>query len=245
MNTQHKSTDSRLIIGIILILLGGILMMNTMGLMEWPVSYYIFSWKTLLILIGLVLITNKQRKTTGMVLIGLGVLFWIPSVFDVDIRLHQIFWPMVLIGAGIVVISRRGNVPRQKGWNKEHWKNNFGGDATYSEDYINDVSIFGGGKKNVESKNFRGGNLTSVFGGSEINMVSADMSPEGCIIDVFTLFGGSTLIVPNNWKIQIDAVSILGGLNDKRRVMPSEMDSDKTLIIKGMVILGGIEIKSY
>jgi len=245
MNAQHKSTDSRLIIGIILILLGGILMMNTMGLMEWPVSYYIFSWKTLLILIGLVLITNKQRKTTGMVLIGLGVLFWIPSVFDVDIRLHQIFWPVVLIGAGIVIISRRGNVPGQKSWNKEHWKNSFGGDTTYSEDYINDVSIFGGGKKNVESKNFRGGNLTSVFGGSEINMVSADMSPEGCIIDVFTLFGGSTLIVPNNWKIQIDAVSILGGLNDKRRVMPSEMDSDKTLIIKGMVILGGIEIKSY
>ncbi len=245
MDTQHKSTDSRLIIGIILILLGGILMMNTMGLMDWSVSYYIFSWKTLLILIGLVLLANKQRKTTGAVLVGLGVLFWIPSIFDIDIRLHQVFWPAVLIGAGIVVISRRGNISGQKSWNKEHWKQNFGGDAIYSDEYINDISIFGGGKKNVESKNFKGGNLTAVFGGSEINMVRTEMASEGSVIDVFTMFGGTTLIVPNNWKIQIDAVSILGGLNDKRRVMPSEIDAEKTLVIKGMVILGGIEIKSY
>ncbi len=242
---NEKPTDSRLIIGLILIALGAVLMFNTMGLVDWPVSTYIFSWKTLLILIGIVLITNKQRKVAGTILIILGVTFWIPSVFNVDVRFHQVFWPLVLIGIGILIISRRGNIPGKSNFDAKKWKHHFKDHQTYHDDFINDVSIFGGGLKKVDSKNFKGGNLTSVFGGSEINMANAEMDVTGCVIDVFTLFGGTTLIVPHTWKIQIDAISVLGGFNDKRRVASSEIDKSKTLVIKGIVMFGGIEIKSY
>jgi len=242
---EQKTTDSRLIIGIILIVFGGLLMLNTLEIVTWPIRHYFFNWKTILIVIGLVLIGNKQRKVSGIILISLGVAFWLPSIFNVNIRFHQVFWPMLLIGLGVVVISKRGNLPATKGWNKEKWKGNFGGTMNYQDDYINDVSIFGGGHKIVESKNFKGGNLTSVFGGSEINMVNAEMASDGSVLDVFTLFGGTTLIVPNDWKVQTDAVSILGGFNDKRRVASSEVDPSKILVIKGLVMLGGIEIKSY
>lgn len=242
---QKKPTDSRLIIGIILIVLGAALMLNTMEMIDWPVNRYIFSWKTLLILIGIVLINNKQRKVAGTILIVLGVSFWIPSIFDVNIYFHQVFWPMVLIGVGVLMISRRGNISDKSNFDKDKWKNHFGGATTYQDDFINDISIFGGGHKKVDSKNFKGGNLTSVFGGSEINMIGAKIDVNGCVIDVFTLFGGTTLIIPNNWKIQIDAISVLGGFNDKRRVSTSELDKSKTLVIKGLVMLGGIEIKSY
>jgi len=220
-------------------------MLNTLEIVTWPIRHYFFNWKTILIVIGLVLIGNKQRKVSGIILISLGVAFWLPSIFNVNIRFHQVFWPMLLIGLGVVVISKRGNLPATKGWNKEKWKGNFGGTMNYQDDYINDVSIFGGGHKIVESKNFKGGNLTSVFGGSEINMVNAEMASDGSVLDVFTLFGGTTLIVPNDWKVQTDAVSILGGFNDKRRVASSEVDPSKILVIKGLVMLGGIEIKSY
>lgn len=242
---ENKTTDSRLVLGILLIVLGGLLMAGTFGIIDWNFSYYIFSWKTLLILIGIVLITNKQRKVAGTILIALGVFFWIPYIFDVNVHLRQVFWPMVLIGIGVLIISRRGNVPFKHGWDKEKWKQNFGGHTDYKDDYINDLSIFGGGHKSVQSENFKGGNLTSVFGGSEINMKNAKISPGGCVLDVFTVFGGTTLIIPNDWKLQIDAVSILGGFNDKRRVASSEIDQNKVLVIKGVVMLGGIEVKSY
>jgi hypothetical protein len=75
--------------------------------------------------------------------------------------------------------------------------------------------------------------------------VNAEMSDEGCVLDLFTLFGGTQLIVPADWKIESDVVSLLGGFNDKRRMVKSEMDPSKTLLIKGVVILGGVEIKSY
>lgn len=242
---ENKTTDSRLVIGILLIVLGGLLMAGTFGIIDWNFSYYIFSWKTLLILIGVVLITNKQRKVAGTILIVLGITFWVPALFDINVRFHQVFWPMILIGVGILIISRRGNVPMTHGWDKEKWKQNFGGHTDYQDDYINDISIFGGGHKSVQSENFKGGNLTSVFGGSEISMKNANISSDGCVLDVFTVFGGTTLIVPNDWKLQIDAVSILGGFNDKRRVASSEIDQNKVLVIKGLVMLGGIEVKSY
>ena len=243
---ENKTTDSRLIIGIILIVLGGLLMLNTFGLVDWSLSYYIFSWKTLLIFIGVILVTNKQRKVAGTVLIVLGLAFWFPIIFGVNVRFHQVFWPLLLIGLGVVIIYRRGNLPGDNHRDKEPWKHPFSNNNTnYSNDFINDISIFGGGHKRVVSKNFKGGNLTSVFGGSEFNMLNTEMAEEGCVLDVFTLFGGTTLIVPNNWKIQIDAVSILGGLNDKRRVSGSEIDQSKVLVIKGVVMLGGIEIKSF
>jgi len=94
------------------------------------------------------------------------------------------------------------------------------------------------------SDNFRGGKLTNIFGGSDINLSKANPVPQGCIIDAVVIFGGSNLIVPDDWQVKTEAVSIFGGVSDKR-VMPAAFNPDKTLVIKGVVIFGGIEIKSY
>lgn len=104
------------------------------------------------------------------------------------------------------------------------------------------MSIFGGGDLNNSSDNFKGGRITAIFGGSEINLMSAIPSAEGSVIDVFLLFGGSTLIVPNDWQVKSEVSAIFGGLSDKR--LTSNIQ-DKQLIIKGLVLFGGLEIKSY
>ena len=44
------------------------------------------------------------------------------------------------------------------------------------DDYIDEVSIFGGAEKSISSQNFKGGKVTSVFGGSEIIFLSANLS---------------------------------------------------------------------
>jgi hypothetical protein len=58
------------------------------------------------------------------------------------------------------------------------------------------------------------------------------------------LFGGSNLIVPDDWKVKSEVVSILGGFSDKRLIVPNP-DTEKTLLVKGVVIFGGLELKSY
>jgi predicted membrane protein len=236
---QNNKSDSRMIIGILLIVLGVLFMFESMGLMELSIGKYVFSWKTFLIFLGLILFFNKKRKVSGIVLMSLGVSFWFPSLFGVDVRFHQVFLPLALIGVGALIVSKRGRVNRE-----EKFVDDENGEKVYESDVVNDLPIFGGAHKIIESKNFKGGTLTSVFGSTELNLVNAEMEKE-CIIDVFTLFGGTTLIIPNDWKVESDAVTILGGFNDKRRIVRSEVDPDKTLVIKGVVIFGGIEVKSY
>ncbi len=234
---ENKSTDRKLIIGIILMLAGGMLLLDTFNITQLPIRHYIFSWKTLLIGIGVVLLATKEKATAGYILIGLGVIFWLPSLLNYSIALSQIALPSVLIGIGVLVITRRGGHNRHK-----KSINNKAGD---SSDYIDDVSVLGGGTKIIQSKNFKGGDITAIFGGSEFSFKDAEMSEEGCTIDVFTMFGGSKLIIPDSWVVKSDMISIFGGFNDKRAIRPDDVEPAKVLYLKGAVIFGGIEIKSF
>ena len=236
---ENKSTDRKLIIGIILIIAGGFLLLDTFNLSDLPIRYYIFSWKTLLIGIGVVLLATRERAITGYILIGLGVIFWLPSLVNYSISLSQVFWPAILIGIGVIVLTKRG-----RGWHKSQNKVSSGNDQN-SNDYIEDVSILGGGTKIIQSNNFKGGDITAIFGGSEFVFKDAELSPDGCTIDVFTLFGGSKLIIPDNWVVKSDMFSIFGGFNDKRAIRPQETEYANVLNLKGAVIFGGIEIKSF
>jgi hypothetical protein len=115
-----------------------------------------------------------------------------------------------------------------------------------SADYIDSVTIFGGVKKNIFSKTFRGGELVTIFGGTDINLTQADV-PHPIILDITQIFGGAKLIVPPHWTIKSeDIVNIFGAVEDKRPIMPeNNYDPNKVLILKGTNIFGGIDIKSY
>lgn len=235
---EKKSTDRKLIIGIILMVAGALLLFDTFDITNLPIRYYIFSWKTLLIAIGVIILATKEKATIGYVLVGLGVIFWLPSLVNYSISLSQVFWPAILIGIGVLIITRRTHGKRQ------HQRMVEGNNNV--SDYLDDVSVLGGGTKIVQSKNFKGGDITAIFGGSEIVLKEAEISPEGCTIDVFTMFGGSKLIIPESWEVKSDIFSIFGGFNDKRTIKPDSSTENKSVLhLKGAVIFGGMEIKSY
>lgn len=238
---DRKSTDRRSIAAILLIVAGGILFLETFDIVDINLKHYIFSWKTLLIGIGLIIVASSQNKLPGYILMGIGVVFWIPSIFNYDIRLFQVFWPIVLIGIGLVILSRRNkHESLLKGG-----QSNRTADGTYQNDYIDDVSIFGGGVKRFSSSNLKGGNITAVFGGSEIDLTASQMSEEGTVVDTFTMFGGTKLIIPGSWQVRSEAMSLFGGFTDKRHIKPDTAVSEKVLLIKGVVLFGGVEIKNY
>lgn len=241
MENTPKGIDRRAIAGILLIVAGGLLLLDQLDLLSFNLRYYLISWKTLLIGIGIITISNRSNRTTGAILIGLGLLFWMPELLDYRVRFSTIFWPAILIGIGFVILTRR-----DKGENNGN-HHIFSGSKYPNEhpgDYIDELAIFGGGNTRITSDNFKGGKITAIFGGSDIEMKSAIPSPEGCVIDTFVLFGGSNLVVPEDWKVKSEVVSILGGYSDKR-MMTLDYDPQKTLILKGIVLFGGLELKSY
>ena len=62
------------------------------------------------------------------------------------------------------------------------------------------------------------------------------------MLEMICVFGGSTLIVPADWNVKVEMFSIFGGFEDKR--VTGQVDYNKTLILKGVAIFGGGEVKT-
>lgn len=112
-----------------------------------------------------------------------------------------------------------------------------------SEDYLKSTSVFSDVKKTIISKRFQGGEIVTICGGTDVNLVQADIQ-QPIVIDVFQLFAGTKIIVPAHWKIQSEVVSVFGEVDDRRFSQGTPYDDQKIVYIKGTSLFGGITIKN-
>jgi predicted membrane protein len=171
-----------------------------------------------------------------------------------DINLRPYIWPIILIAAGLFIIFRpKGR--RHCGFQRDddpdtqtnamttNQNEPFETTVNDGNDSVDIVAIFGGVKKNILSKSFRGGDIVAIMGGAEINLTQADFNGR-VSVDCFNMFGGTKLIIPADWEVQSDVVAIFGGVDDKRP--PSTNPApNKILYLEGTCLFGGLEIKSY
>jgi predicted membrane protein len=120
----------------------------------------------------------------------------------------------------------------------------FGGSTLKGDDYLDAVSIFGGVKKIILSKSFKGGEIVNIFGGAELNFIQADINGQ-VIIDITQIFGGTKIIVPANWQVVSDLAAVFASVDDKRMRSNTIGDGNKILVLKGVSIFAGVEIRSY
>ena len=179
-----------------------------------------------------------------LILVGTG--FLIGDLYP-EIPVKRYIWPLVLIGVGAFLIFRpKRNWDRLDDTGMKNDQEAFlTSEQTYTkDDVVDSTTIFGGSKKIIISKNFKGGDIVNVFGGTELDLTQADMNGQA-ILELTTVFGGTTLIIPSNWDIKSEAVMIFGGVEDKRKINASPDTPRKMLVIQGTVIFGGIDIKSF
>jgi predicted membrane protein len=232
---DHLS-NNRIITGVILVLAGLFLVIRNTGIFPNFIDQVIFSWPMLLVTIGLVItISSSGSKTSGVIVMAVGAFFLIPIIFRETFHMYNMFWPSIFIIIGIIFIFSR-----RHGWSPVT-------SATASgDDYIDFVHVFSGGERQIVSENFRGGKVSAVFGGSEIDLTKAKLAPGVSVLEIACVFGGTTIIVPDDWNVKIDVVPVLGGFGDSRKLSPGRIvDPTKQLIIKGAVVFGGGEVKSY
>jgi predicted membrane protein len=232
-SVRHHS--NRAVVGVVLVLVGLFLVMRNTGLFPDAIEDILFSWPMLLVTIGLVItISSGGEKTSGIIVMAVGAFFLIPHIFRETFDVN-IFWPSIFIIIGIVFIFSR-----RRGWNSVNTT------AQTGDDYIDYVHIFSGGERQVVTNNFRGGKVTAVFGGSEIDLTKSQLAPGVNELEIACVFGGTTIIVPSDWNVKIDVVPILGGFGDSRKLVSGmSADMNKQLVIKGAVVFGGGEVKSY
>jgi predicted membrane protein len=113
-----------------------------------------------------------------------------------------------------------------------------------ADDYLDAVSVFGGVKKTILSKNFKGGEVVNVFGGAELDFTQSNINGQ-VVIDITQIFGGVKIVVPSNWRVVPDLAAVFASVDDKRIRTTANVDSDKILILKGVSIFAGVDIRSY
>ncbi|PWK80320.1 cell wall-active antibiotic response 4TMS protein YvqF [Mucilaginibacter oryzae] len=112
------------------------------------------------------------------------------------------------------------------------------------DDYIDTVSIFGGVNKAILSKKFRGGDIVNIFGGAELDFTQADINGR-VVIDITQIFGGTKIIVPSNWQVVSDLAAVFASVDDKRIRSTASVGSEKVLVLTGVSIFAGVDIRSY
>lgn len=236
---RNPETSSRFLIGILLIVAGLILIIKKSSVLPEPLDYFIddiiFSWQMLLIAIGVITLVGSDNKTPGIVLISVGGFFLIPELFTDFFRSFNFFWPALFIVVGIVLLMNSNKIVKKLDYS-----------GANRADYIDNVNIFSGAERQVVTDNFQGGKITSIFGGGEVDLTRSSLAPGDNVIEITCIFGGTTIIVPDNWNVILEITPILGGFSDSRKLRGDVIrDNTRSLVIRGTVIFGGGEIKSY
>jgi hypothetical protein len=214
------------ILGVLIIAVGAVLLAGNLGVID---AHYVFRsfGPVVLFILGAALL---MRRRHDQVLLGLVLMFvgaWGFATQQQWIKIH--FWavigPMMLVVAGGSVVWRAFHRAAPEG----------AGDA-----YIRTFAVFSGAELRPTVP-FEGAELTVVMAGVKLDLSNAPMARDTAVIDVFALMGGTEIFVPRDWDVTVRVVSLMGGCSDKRR--PATGPATRHLIIQGMAVMGGVEIK--
>jgi len=251
---ESRRSDKRFYFGVILIVVGVILILERLNLIPESMVDVLISWQMLLIGIGILSLIGGNR-TAGTILIVVGGTFMIPELITVPHEIRRIYWPLILVVIGITILMRQ----------RDHQRLRKGGDpiinipesdesnsskSSYNADSFNtfdDFVIFGGREIFVNSQALAGGKATSIFGGIEFDLRKANLQPGGAVIDCVSVFGGCGFKIPMDWNVRNEVTTIFGAFTDKRGETYSDRyyDPSKTIVIKGVSIFGGVEVKHF
>ena len=235
----RRSGRAHLLLGIVLMFMGLFFIADLADIIPWRLRDFLFTWQALLIFLGLIFLSNKENKGTGIILIVIGSFFMLPRIIHVPHYWGSLFWPSMLILLGLVIIFSS----RRHGAGGTY----FGGHKrkASSEDWLDDVTIFGGGDRIINSQQFKGGKITHIFGGSKIDFTRGKLAPGKNYLEVVMIFGGTKMILPESWDVKVGVTSVFGGFSDKRIKSIVVADTDRSLHITGVSVFGGGEIVNY
>jgi hypothetical protein len=193
-------------------------------------------WPAILIAAGLAKMVDSPfsgGRLTGGILVGIGGLFLADTLGFLNLSWGD-FWPLVLIGAGLLMLWSRLAPPPAGTPNI----------PAGHEGALNEVAIFGGVERKVTTDDFRGGYVSAMFGGVVIDLRKAGMRGDSAVVDVNSIFGGVEFKIPPNWIAVPQVPAIFGGFGNKSVQPSADMPGVKRLFIKGAAIFGGVEVKN-
>ncbi len=247
-NAPYKQNQTGKVIGgLLLVIVGTVLLLQRTDLIFLP--NWLFSWPVLLIVIGLFIgIKKRFQSPAPFILILVGGAFLADRLVDFDAG--KFIWPALIIvfGLSLILKKTKGFKETKQGFNDQNREeDDWGIDAEpvdTKHNFVESTTAFGGIKKNIITKNFKGGEINTFFGGTELNFLQADFE-DRVTLEITQVFGGTKIIIPANWEVVSEITAVFGGIEEKRHPHAIISDTRKILILRGTSIFAGIEIRTY
>ena len=189
-------------------------------------------WPAVIVVLGLLrLIGPSGRSWPAGVIMTFAGLWLLAEQLDLIHLSFFTLWPIMLVLIGIGMLTRSSS-------------RRFA-DPARADDHSARLSSFAfmsGIVRKVVSTEFQGGDVTAVMGGVKLDLRGAKPVPGGAVLDVMVCWGGIEIWVPDTWRVMNEATVMLGGLEDQSKLPPT--DARDTLIIRGLVVMAGVEIKN-
>ncbi len=238
--------NSRLWIGLIFIIIGALLLIDNLGFFYFGFRHLIFSWHTIFIIIGIILLSKSRNSTTGMIFLVIGLYGLFNHIFRpfFNFTFRDLF-PLIIIIIGLYFILKRNETKHthQKNINQHPIDSN--SFQEINNDIIDETYILTHSNKKIVTKNFKGGRLTIIASVININLADSNLSNGEIILEITCLAGGFSILIPKNWKVITNVSTIFGGLDTKQYIVDNSLPFEEgLLIIKGTIFFGGGEIKS-
>jgi hypothetical protein len=245
MSTETRLTITpQLILGSLMIVFGVLLTLDRMELVD--AGRTLRFWPVVLIAIGSWIVIERRpsgRSFPGYAMIAIGALLLLSSLGIARVRFWELFWPalIILVGARLVMQTSGSSAAQLDG----------AATAAAREGTLNMFSVLGSHQRASTDKPFRGGEVTTILSGTQLDLRQAEIAPgDEAVVNVFVFMGGHEVWLPQGWTVVNDVMPVLGSVEDKR--LPPVVNAASgavngpapRLVIRGVVALGGVTIKN-
>ena len=210
-------------LGVLIVAVGVVALLVQLDVIDLSLGQLAADWWPLIVIgIGVAALVTVPRAWVGpSVIIAVGVFFLLRTLDVISVNFWEL-WPVAVILVGLSLLTSFGR-------------------RSNEEDTINSTVMWWGSERRTRSQQFKGGSLTAIMGGIEVDLREADIVGTAEIA-IFTFWGGVELKVPPTWRVSVSGLPLMGGWEDET-TLPL-VDGAPELVVHVTAIMGGAEIKT-
>ncbi len=234
MTTQREVSRSRLFLGLTLITIGSVYSLDQLDYVD---ATELWDWAPLaLVVLGVsksLTPISSTGRLIGAFIASVGLFLLAGNLGLTSLGLWNL-WPLLPIFIGIRLILGTERIQTVEGFHT-----------------VSSFTMMGGLVRSNNSAHFRGGDLVAFMGGSELDLRQAKITENPAVIDAIAVWGGIDIKVPEDWRVRIEGVPLLGAFEDDTDPEPLDEPSEhgalpasqtQELVVKGFAVMGGVAV---
>jgi predicted membrane protein len=115
------------------------------------------------------------------------------------------------------------------------------GDNSTADDVVRAFATLGEQRIVSRSSAFRAGSLTAIASEVTLDLLDAQLAPEGAVVDAMSVLGEIRILVPPGWRVAVDGTPVGGTIKNKGKGAGTA--DGPQLRVKATAVFGEVKVK--